>query len=252
MMRPMTEDDLQAYVDGRLEAARLADVEAYLAENTTEARRVERLRHNREALRAALAPIAAEPVPPEMNLAGLIEARRHRFTGWRNAAAAVMLLAVGGAGGWFAHQAPPRAGVAALAQETADNYAVYAHDRVQPVEFRANQQDTLRRWAAEKLGRPLTIPDLSGAGYRLMGGRLVATPHGPAMLVMYDNDRGNRLVLMTRLMERDKEAPLAAHAIRGTTAFTWADSGLGFSITGQTSREELETLANTMRKQTAI
>ncbi len=73
--RPITEDDLHALVDEALDAARQAEVEAYLARQPAVAARVEAYRRQRTALRDALAPVAAEPVPAELNLARLIKAR---------------------------------------------------------------------------------------------------------------------------------------------------------------------------------
>src|SRR3546814_8458469 len=71
--RPIGEDDLQAFVDGRLDAERQVEVAAYLERHADVARRVDGYRRQRDALRAALAPVAEEPVPPELNLARMIE-----------------------------------------------------------------------------------------------------------------------------------------------------------------------------------
>ncbi|WP_044560523.1 hypothetical protein, partial [Azospirillum sp. B4] len=76
--RPITEEDLQAYVDRALDAGRRAEVEEYLATHPDAAQRVTVYAAQREALRAALAPIVEEPVPDRLNLAHLIETRRDR------------------------------------------------------------------------------------------------------------------------------------------------------------------------------
>ena len=60
--RPITEDDLHAYVDDVLEPERRAEVGSYLAEHPDVAKRVAGFADQRELLRAALAPIAHEPV----------------------------------------------------------------------------------------------------------------------------------------------------------------------------------------------
>jgi anti-sigma factor RsiW len=57
---PVSESDVQALVDGRLAPARAAEVEAWLADRPEEAARVAALRQDRDALRAAYGPIAAE------------------------------------------------------------------------------------------------------------------------------------------------------------------------------------------------
>ena len=74
--RPITEDDLHAYVDRVLEPERQVEVANYLESHPEVARRVAAFSDQRERLRAALAPIADEPLPAELNLSRIIENRR--------------------------------------------------------------------------------------------------------------------------------------------------------------------------------
>ncbi len=76
MSPPITEDDLHGYVDQVLAPERRAEVEAYLAEHPEVARRVAGYAAQRDGLRRALGPVAEEPVPPQLSLARMIEARR--------------------------------------------------------------------------------------------------------------------------------------------------------------------------------
>jgi anti-sigma factor RsiW len=249
--RPITEDELHAFVDEALDPARRIAVSDYLLTHPEEARRIEGYRAQREALRAALAPIAEEPLPPELNLARMVEARRHSPVVWRIAAAAAVLLCIGGAGGWSLHAATAsgRSGIPALAREATDSYEVYASDHIRPVELRASDQPTLVQWASERVGRRVTVPDLSASGYRFMGGRVVATSHGPAVLFMFDDDHGVRLVLLSRPMALSQNAPMAPHAHGSVRGFTWADNGVGYSLVGPASPEVLHPLADEVRRQ---
>jgi anti-sigma factor RsiW len=251
-VRPITEDDLHAFVDQALDATRQAEVADYLTRHPDVARRIEGWRAQRAALRAALASIAEEPVPPALNLAHIAAARRRSSAAWwRSAAAAVALLCIGAAAGWTGRALvqPPAEGIAALAREAADNYAVYAPDRIRPVELRAADRAALVDWAARRFGRPLAVPDLAAAGFRFMGGRLVATPHGAAVLFMYDDDRGTRLVLLTRPMAKDRDAPMALHAAGAVHGYAWADAGIGYSLVGPAAPEALLPLADAVRRQ---
>jgi len=93
-MNPITEDDLHGFVDQRLEPKRLAEVRAYLAEHPEISARIAGYAEQRETLRAALAPIAEEPLPTHLNLARMIETRRHPrpvSPWWLSAAAGVAL-----------------------------------------------------------------------------------------------------------------------------------------------------------------
>ena len=254
-IRPISEDDLHAYVDAVLDPARRAEVEDYLARHPDVAGRVQGYVRQRAALRAALQPVVEEPVPPELDLARLIAARRSRPPArWRAVAAAVMWLALGAAGGWSLHLLrAPAGGIAALAEEAADNYAVYGPDRIRPVEIRAADSGELVRWVSGRLGHPIAVPDLAAAGYRFMGGRLVATPHGPAGLFMYDDDHGTRLVMLVRPMADQRNAPMsersAAAGGRPVTGFTWADKGIGYSLVGAAAPGVLHPLADEIRRQ---
>jgi anti-sigma factor RsiW len=250
--RPITEDDLHGYVDRVLEPERQAEVAAYLNDHPDVARRAAAFASQRELLRAALAPVAEEPLPAELNLSRIIErrARRPSFVPW--AAAALLLLSIGGVGGWSMRGAlqPSPSGLAALGQEAASTYSVYAPDRVRPVEVRASDSAELVHWVSDRLRRPVKVPDLAASGYRLMGGRVVASPHGPAAMFMYDDDRGSRIVVLIRSMSRaDQNAPMTPQSQGDVGGYAWADDGLGYSLVGRATPESLKPIADAVRRQ---
>ncbi|WP_024507798.1 anti-sigma factor [Bradyrhizobium sp. ARR65] len=263
--RPITEDDLHAYVDQALEPERQAEVASYLGDHPDVAKRVAAFSGQRELLRAALAPIAEEPLPAKLNLARIIENRGRGLSRFSSrlsshlssplpwAVAAMLLLSIGAAGGWAmrgALQVAP-GGVIALAQEAMESYNVYAPDHVRPVEMRASDSGELVQWVSSRLHQPVKVPDLAASGYRLMGGRLVATSHGPAAMFMYDDDHGSRIVLLTRTMSSaDQNAPMTGHSKGDVAGFAWADGGIGYSLVGQGPMDSLRPLANEVRKQT--
>jgi anti-sigma factor RsiW len=250
--RPITEDDLHAYVDHVLEPERRAQVANYLDSHPDIARRIGAFADQRQLLRSALAPIADEPLPAELNLSRIIEQRARRPSAVWWAMAAMLFLSIGGLGGWTmrgALQASPE-GLVALAQEATASYNVYAPDRVRPVEVRASDSAQLVQWVSDRLHRQVKVPDLAASGYRLMGGRLLATSHGPAAMFMYDDDRGSRLVVLTRPMSSaDQNAPMTPQSQGDVGGFAWADDGQGYSLIGHAAPEALRPIANEVRKQ---
>ncbi len=82
-----------------------------------------------------------------------------------------------------------------------------------------------------------------------MGGRVVATSHGPAVVFMYDDDHGVRLVLLSRPMALSENAPMAPHSHGSVRGFTWADNGVGYSLVGPAAPEVLHPLADEVRRQ---
>jgi anti-sigma factor RsiW len=253
MSRPISEDDLHAYIDGALSVVRRAEVEAYLERNPEVAARYTGFGTQRDALRSILGPIAAEPVPPQLNLAHLVASRRRsNWSSWRAAAAACLLLAVGGAGGWMLRgmDADQRAGIDALAQEASYAYAVFGPDRGRPVEIAAADSAALVRWVEKRLSRPISVPDLSSAGFQFMGGRVVATQNGPAGLLMYDDAKGGRIAILMRPMTQDENAPMAAHREGAVAGYAWADNGMGYSLVGgRNAASSLHPVADEARRQ---
>jgi anti-sigma factor RsiW len=248
---PITEDDLHGYVDGLIDGARRAEVDAYLQDHPDVAARTASYAKQREVLRASLAPIAEEPVPLRLNIVRMIETRRARVSKWVGALAAALLVFLGGSAGWSLRGVvqPAREGILALAEEAGDSYSVYAPDRVRPVELRASEGKELVSWASQRLQHSITVPDLASSGYRFMGGRLLATPHGPAVMFMYDNDRGTRLVVLTRAMTVDQNKPMVPHTSGAVNGFAWADNGVGYSLVGPAAPEVLHSIADTVRDQ---
>jgi anti-sigma factor RsiW len=252
MNRPdITEGDLHAFIDDALSDERRLEVENYLAERPEAARRVESYRRQRDELRAAFAPAAAEPIPERLNLARMVEARsRSNKRQWQAVAAALALVVFGAAGGWSIrriYEPVSGAGISALAQEAADSFVTYTPDRIRPVEVR--EQPEMLEWASNRLKRPVAAPDLTAEGYRFMGGRLVATGHGCAVLFMYDDDHGSRLVFLSRPMIVDQNAPMEQHGNGRIAEFAWSENGIGYSIVGQISSQLLERIAGDARRQ---
>jgi hypothetical protein len=66
-MNPIDDDTLQAYVDGELDAAMAARIDAELAQDEQLASRVRRLRALQARLRAEFDPVLAEPVPARLS-----------------------------------------------------------------------------------------------------------------------------------------------------------------------------------------
>lgn len=250
----IAEEELQAYVDGRLEPDRAVDVERYLAEHPDEGRRVASWRAQRAALRAAFAASTA-PMPPALNLAHLLAARLHRRTSpWQIAAGVVLALGIGAAGGWYvgAGSAPDRTrlAVSLLEQEALTSHDVYAADRRHPIEVSADESDHLRQWLSNRLHRTVAPPDLASAGYRLLGGRLLATEHaGAAALFMYENAQSQRLSVVMRPMAPELAARRIDASHGAVNLCTWIDRGIGYAVVAAAPDATLDEVAREIDQQ---
>jgi anti-sigma factor RsiW len=249
---PIAEEELHAWIDGQLGPEREAVVLRYLQEQPDVARRVDGWREQRDALRAALAPVAAEPVPPRLDLERLIRQRlQRRRLPWRAAAAVVLAFGLGGAGGWFLHggQQPPTAALTLLTQQAVANHMVYTADLRRPTELGAQQRDDLTRWVSNRLKFQVAPPDLAADGFSYIGGRLAATPDGPAGLFMYDGPQGVRLTVFVLPLQSAPSIPIQHIDFAHVDGCAWIDKGIGYTVVGKLPPPELRRLAEVVRRQ---
>ncbi|HTW28371.1 MAG TPA: anti-sigma factor [Acetobacteraceae bacterium] len=249
--RPISEDDLHAYVDGVLDEDRHAAIESYLQSHPEIGQRVASYVAQRADLRAAFAAPALEPIPPQLNLSSLVEERlRFRPQRWVAAAAAVLALAIGAGGGWFLGSRPPAA-IATLSQEAAAGYAVFvsAHSQSDASPFR--EADALVGWVAHGVGRSVKAPDLAKAGYRLLGAALVPAAHGSAAMLHYRNAHGTSLVIYIRPVPAGGTTPLEAIDIGTIDGCAWIDRGLGYSLIAAEPYGRLVDLSQQVREESA-
>lgn len=248
----VSETDLHAYADDQLPRERRAAVEAWLATHPEDASRVAAWQEQAEDLRAHFAPALDEPVPQAM--AALFSARRERDRMFRRAmqAAAILLIAVAGAGaGWWGrgYIAPPQ--LAALPQEAARAHLVYTREVLHPVEVTASEEQHLVAWLSKRLGTAIKVPSLGSEGYHLIGGRLLpaATAEGTAAQFMYETRQGQRLTLYVRAGETGNDTSFRFAAEGQAAAFYWVDHGFGYALTGETGRDALLPVARTIYEQ---
>lgn len=244
---PMTEEDLQAYVDGRLPAARISAMEQHLAQHDSDARRVAAYRRQNRWLHEAYDRVLDEPLPR-----GLRRGAAGRFAGWPRYAAAAMLMVASGLAGWYLHgqSVEENARTVQLARIAAVAHAVYSPDKRHPVEVGADQEAHLTQWLSKRLGASLKVPHLDQLGYALVGGRLLASERGPAAQFMYQDPQGVRLTLYVRA-DSAMRTPLPFRFAREKEVgvLYWIDGRLGYALSGEMEREALMRVAEAVQRQ---
>jgi anti-sigma factor RsiW len=243
---PISEDDLQAFIDDRLTEARRAQVESYLAENPEMADGLALDRAYRDGLRAKLAGKFTEPIPARLRISTIRSARRAvLLRRMRTVAAVLAIFIVGVVSGWIsAHLLPATAtsNAATVADNATTAYRIFVVEVAHPVEVPAAQQEHLLRWLSKRLGRPLVAPDLSKFGYQLIGGRLLPGNEGAAAQLMYENSSHQRLTIYVQA-EPGSETAFRFWQAGDASTFAWIDRGFGFAVTAHVSREHLFPIA---------
>jgi anti-sigma factor RsiW len=248
---PVSEADLQAYADGRLEPQRRQVVEAWLASRPEEAERIADYRKLADTLRGAYDPVFAEALPRRF---------APRRSSWKRFAIAAgwMLLgiAMGVLVGWeLRDMRPAPAPVAdtgtAMARRAAVAHATYSPEVRHPVEVGADQEAHLVAWLSKRLGSPVRAPKLEEVGYSLVGGRLLPGDNGPVAHLMYQCSRGTRVTLYVRTEAAGNRETAFRYAEEGKVrVFYWVDRKLGYAISSaDISKDDLFKVANAVYQQ---
>ena len=249
---PLTDADLNAYVDGALPPARVSDVEQALGRDPAIAVRVNEMRQQSALLREAFDPWLADPIPP-----ALVDAARpppmrlewRRFAPYFAIAATLML---GIASGWYLRDATLERGgtPTTFARQAALTHVLYAGDVNRPVEIWAAEEKRLVTWLSRRLGFAVHAPDLNSAGFALVGGRLVAGNERPTALFMYENADKQRLSLQVRKQPPGTSDVAFRYATEdGVGVYYWIDEVCAYALSGQLDRTQMLSIGRLVHAQ---
>src|SRR3989440_4250395 len=245
---PVTEDELHAYVDNELPAERRGDVETWLASHPDDAARVQSWRAMAEALHARYDSVIDEAVPKRLEIERLVRQPRKWVYGAIAATLAAFIL--GGSVGWFARGAAAGPSLFQnLTVNAIEAHRLYVVEVRHPVEVPGSERSHLQQWLTKRCGWDVRAPELDATGLKLVGGRLLPGPTGPASFLMYESASGERFTIYT------------ARAAAGTTqmryarqdkdgALFWAERGVAYVVSGSSDRERLTQVARLVYDQT--
>ena len=256
LQNDFTDTDLSAWLDGEGSAEQRARIEAHLRQDAESAARVRLWAADRDALRARLDPVRAEPVPER--LAAVVQKHVDRLSsGWARAAAVAGLLTLGGAlGSALTWQWQGQRVTAAQAgtpqgwvQRAAFAHSVFVPEPRHPVEVRA-QEEHLSRWLTRRIDIPVKLFDLRDEGFELMGGRLLPDAQGKSAQLMYENAQTKERVTVY-LRKPDADAPTTfRYQQQGDLGlFYWVEAGAGYALVGPLAKERLLALAQVIYRQ---
>jgi anti-sigma factor RsiW len=188
-----------------------------------------------------------EPVSSRFDLERLTRQSRS----WRAIAAAAVVVAflAGGVVGWMAHgasaAAPSRFDI--FTAQALDAHRVYVVEVRHPVEVTGAERPHLVQWLSKRLDYELRIPDLEQSGLKLVGGRLLPGPFGPAAFCMYEGPSGERFTIYYARTDSPQTA-MRYQAGERFSALYWVERGLAYVVSGPSDRERLLGVAQADRQ----
>jgi len=238
---PVTEDELHAYVDGELPSERRSDVEAWIATHPDDASRVRSWRAMGEALHARYDSVLDEAVPARLDVERL--GRQPRRWIYGAIAATLVAFIAGGGAGWVARGAATSPSMFQnFTLDALDAHRLYVVEVRHPVEVAASERAHLEAWLSKRCGYAVKAPELEVTGLKLVGGRLLPGPEGPAAFLMYETPSGERFTLYaSRADAHATQMRYATH--EGDGAMFWVDHGVGYVLSGPTDKARLDQVA---------
>ena len=239
------ENDLQAYVDGNLSAAKSEEIAQYLKQHPLEAKRVKDFQKQNNLLQTLYGHTDKALLQRVMENHKKSKSKRIRSFISLSYVASVAWLIMGvfiGLG--FNYVNVPEQSIAFdLPQSAMTAHVVFSPEVRHPVEVKADQEAHLVKWLSKRLNRNLKIPNLNSIGYELVGGRLLPAQVGPAAQFMYESSNGERLTLYV-IAQHAKDTAFQFFERNKINVFSWNDTDMGFAIVGSINKEQLLEAAN--------
>ena len=268
-MHSIDEDDFQAFVDGQLSPEVCRTVMTYLAAHPDESERMSDYHKLSEGLHQQFDEVLYEPLPKRLRVdtyrknRSLIERVRSWFeidvrTFAPKFAAVAVLMAASAGGGWWMNssytQTMQETPAMSFARQAASAHMLYAPELRHPVEFGADQQDSLLLWLAERMGEQVHAPSLQEIGFGLVGGRLLPAAEQAAAQLMYENPDSHRITLYIRErwnapIQGAKEGSVSYFGEGGLSMVYWVEGSFAYALIGELDREQLFATAKAVRQQ---
>ena len=238
---PVSEDELHAFLDRRLDAGREDVLRAHLDAHPEIAEELDRWRANEAALSELLSAHAyagPEDIPtPERSV----------LPRWASMAGAVLIaFALGGGAGFFAHGAlvaPVAAQPGWLEAAARDVFLTYVREVRHPVEVGVSEREHLVSWLGNRIENPFTAPSLEDLGFALVGGRLLPLGGRPGAMLMYENAQGDRATVLLARNAGARDTAFQFSQDEGVNTFRWIDGPLAYAISGFLERGALEDIS---------
>ena len=255
-----TLDLLSAYLDGALSDADMQAVDQLVENDPSVAAELAALSQVDALMRPAFDAMLADPVP--MALARAIDRAPIPFGTatrvaanlsnpplWRRLAAALALIAIGGAGGAYLTRTTALQQTAAMGwlDQVAQYHLVYAAQKRHLAEVPASDIEHLQKWLSDTTGVAFTVPDLSASGLTFQGARLLVAGGKPVAQLLYTDPAG-LVVAVCFLAGGDAAAdtgqtPFTPRSVGDLNMVWWNSDDASYVVVGPATGVDLQAVA---------
>lgn len=237
------EADIHAYVDGRMSEVNRARMEAWLAGNPVRAEELQGWRRDAQQLRAAYGSLTAAAVPSAFDPVTIRTGRHRRIRAQAALAAALVLtLCVGVAGGWQARRLTASETIAPMA-DALQAYRMFASNRQLKLDVTRRHSSQLQAWLEQHFHDAPQLPDLDAADFHPVGARLLVTDAGPAAMVLYENPLGGIISFYIRPPSSvNGMLPRGQRRDGPLVATYWSGNGYNYALVSRANATEVRVI----------
>lgn len=254
------DEDLMAYVDGRLPEDKMAEIEARLARDPEARAATASWRHHDNLIRqmakdADDLPVNMRIAALERELAAKLKARKRRAFVMGPAlgriAASVLIFTAGwGAHGLFGSASQLRgAEYPQFVTATMTGHQLIQQASMQQAEFQSDEMEAALDWMSAQMQQKIDSPKLERLGYTVETARLLSTSEGPLAVFHYRNEQGDQVSVSVSPHAPDQsDYKLRVVRMDSDSMAYWTDAGLDYSIIGPVDVGTITTLAAAVRE----
>jgi anti-sigma factor RsiW len=239
---------LDAYVDGELEAEQQLALEAHCAECASCKDAAERIAKCSLLIRMNI-PVYKAPTQLKSKVRAALRKEDKPNFKWlidhrRQIISAAALVVLSCALAWTYFSLSPSKEKALIAE------AISNHSRSLMVshliDFASSDQHAVRPWFNEKLDYSPPVPDLTQAGYTLVGGRIDILEQRPVAAIVYQH--GKHVINLFVWPATDRRIDLDVQSERGYHFCGWNKARLNFFCISEVSAADLEEFEDEVRE----
>ncbi|WP_420349198.1 anti-sigma factor family protein [Pelagibius sp.] len=270
----VSEEDLQAYVDGLLPAADRARVEAYLARRPDESERLAAYRKQNIGLHGLFDSGGSDSgssdsgrgedfgdLPPQMAMLAqqlddrlqVAAPRRSYAKQFRSLAAALAVMITAGGAGWLTYDQffRPSDPLVAFTRQAAEAHARLAERQLAGMAASETSGRQVVTWLSEQPeGAPLRVPDLESLGFQLIAERVTPTASGQrAAQLLYQDEDGHRISLFMRAGRSNANTSFTFAREGEASQFFWRSGSFAYSLIGMMEQKRLLEIAEVISEE---
>lgn len=233
------EEQISAYLDNQMSEADREAFEAEMVGNPELVARIERWSATDQLFASSI------PTPSDAHLDALLAAssaaNTSRWPGLR-IAAMLAVFAFGGVGGYGLSQFTTNPQTTIIVQATmgaTNSHRVFAAEKRHAVEVTADETEHLQTWLADRMGREMTVPNLSAFGLTFLGGRMLPFDDRAAAQYMYETADGKRVTLFMTRLDKHKNTDVQILEEANLTSLRWQIGEWVFILTAPLEQQQM-------------